>query len=326
MKFPGFDIALFLQERNKEYKIHENYSHTEYATDCPMCTERGEPTPDHKKKLWINPKTGYYLCYRCSWSGDLVDLVRAYDKCSMFAALKVLQGKPLDPMENLNLHLEIEHYDLDEESQELKEIELPYGYNQIVRNHAYLIERGVPVEYATDHEWGISDAGFTKDRLIVPTFMDGRIVFWQARATWDEPDNDDFKKVLNPVGVSARHVLYNYDNAIEYDEIIITEGFMDACKVGEDAVATNGKNLHPQQVEHLTNAGIKKVVLMWDADAWSDGARKKNKLSSIQRASDLLRMWGIQVRAVKMPEGKDPGSYDFHSEELREMIKLAKPL
>ena len=101
---------------------------------------------------------------------------------------------------------------------------------------------------------------------------------------------------------------------------------MDACKVGEDAVATNGKNLHPQQVEHITNAGIKKVVLMWDADAWSDGARKKNKLSSIQRASDLLRMWGIQVRAVKMPEGKDPGSYEFHSHELREMIKLAKPL
>ncbi|NBW99070.1 hypothetical protein EBR03_05815 [bacterium] len=324
MKFPGFDIALFLQERSKEYKIHENYSHTEYATNCPMCVERGEPTPDHKKKLWINPKTGYYLCYRCSWTGDLVDLIRAFDKCSMGSAMKILQGKPLDPMENLNLHLEIEHYDLDEERQELKEIELPYGYNPIIKNHAYLIERGVPFEYAVDHEWGLSDAGFTKDRLIVPTFMDSKIVFWQARATWEDPDNDDFKKVLNPVGVSARHVLYNYDNAIEFDEVIIVEGFMDACKVGEDAVATNGKNLHPQQVEHLVNAGIKKVVLMWDRDAWEDGSRKKNKLSSIQRATDLLRLWGIQVRAVKMPDEKDPGSYEYHSEELRNLIEQAK--
>jgi hypothetical protein len=325
MKFPNFDIEIFLKERNREYKIHNSYDHVEVATNCPMCQHRGEPTPDTKKKLWINPKNGRFICYRCSWSGDFIDLIRGFDKCSLYSAIKILKGKPLDPFENLNLFLEIENFEIDDTPiNNLKEIELPYGYNAISRPHPYLKERGVPLEYAIEHEWGISDAGYTKDRLIVPFYMEDKLVFWQARATWEDPDNENFKKVLNPSGVSARHILYNYDNAIEYDEIIIAEGFMDACKIGEDAIATNGKNLHPQQVEHLIQAGVKKVILCWDADAWSDGARKKNKLSSVQKATDLLRLWGIKVRAARMPEGRDPGSFPYNSEELRAIIREAK--
>lgn len=321
-KFPNFQLKEFLYERSIEHRLHDSDGHVEIALDCPQCMKRGEPSPDTKKRLWVNEEKGTYYCYRCQWAGNMLYLVQGLANTNAFGAVRILAGKinSSDPFEFLDLKLEVEEFQ-GEENNELKEIELPYGYKSLKAQHPYLEKRGVPFEYARKHRWGISDAGHTKGRIIVPTFMDGKLVFWQARATWESAEKD-FKKVLNPTGISARKILYNFDVAKEYKEIILVEGFMDAVKVGPDAMATNGKTLHTSQIENLLALGIKKIVIMWDRDTWHD--TKGKKPCSIQKGIDLLRLYDFEVRAVKLPAKRDPGSFCYQSRLLRDLIKDAK--
>lgn len=320
-RYPNFSLEQFFAENSIAWKTYDSGDHKELSINCPSCQERGEDSPDRKKKLWINTDKGTFYCYRCQWSGSFIRLIQKLTNASFRDTIRILRGDSLDPLDHLNLKLLVESHEPDNMESELPEIELPYGYEPIEGPHEYLEKRGIPWKYAAQHEWGVSVAGYTKDRIIVPIFMDGKVVFWQARATW-ESEEDDFKKVLNPKGVSARSVLYNYDIAKNYETVILVEGFMDAAKTGPDAMATNGKNLHPQQVEWLIKAGVRSVVLMWDSDAWSDGRGKKP--CSIQRATELLRTFGLSVKCAKLPVNRDPGSFAYRSKVLRRYIEAAK--
>jgi hypothetical protein len=326
-EYPNFRLEEYLDERGKEFQVHDSADHKEVAFNCPECHKRGEPTPDTKKKLWLNPEKGTFVCYRCGFSGGVLRLVQTLSQVTFTQAIKVVRGRALDPLE----HLELRLYDPDlkikmhDEDLVNREIELPYGYQPIDGPHPYLEKRGIPWQYAMKHDWGISTAGYTKDRIIVPTFMEGRLVFWQARATWDV--EKDEKKVLNPTGVSARHVLFNFDVAKDYEQIIIVEGFIDAVKAGPNAVATNGKKLHTQQLLWLEKTQAKEIVLLWDNDAWTDGRTVKGvkKPSSIESAVSLLHT-SFKVRVAKLPEDRDPGSFRYRSPKLQQLVSQAKEL
>lgn len=341
-RYPQFDFGSYLEDKQIEMQKMSSGDHDEWTLNCPSCHERGEPSMDTKKKLWVNLIKGKFHCYRCKWSGPLTRLIEKISNVPLVEALKILRGEQLDPLDHLSLKIYEEKYEFESEEDEvLPEVELPYGYEPIEGPHPYLATRGIPWKYAVDQDWGISKAGYTKDRIIVPSFMDDRLVYWQARATWEEPGNSDFKKVLNPKGVSARSILYNYDTAKSYEDLIIVEGFIDAVKAGPNAVATNGKRLHPEQVEWLRKTNAKRIFICWDLDAWTDAKRDKNgniakrkdgtpvKSSSMKTAVTLLRTaqrlgWDVEIRCVKMPVGRDPGSYPFGSEELSKIIKSAK--
>lgn len=333
--FPNFKIPEYLKSLNIEFKRHESGGHTEFAMCCKFCVEEGESRDDIKYRLWINSETGEWNCYNCNIGGSLQYLVQKLSHVDFYAAIKILVGRPLNPMDFMNLRLELPNIEPDEgESLHLREIELPHGFilfNDLPHTegiaHEYLKKRGIPLGHAIAREWGYSDAGFTLGRIIVPTFMEGQVVFWQARATWEpDPGDENFKKVLNPSGVSAKGVLYNYDGAKDHEEIVIVEGFMDAAKIGIQAVATNGKRLHEKQVEWLTRTKAKSIVMMYDRDAWMDGRRRNGQIikPSILRAADMLKPH-FNVRLAVMPDNNDPGSYEFLDPKLQEIIHKAKP-
>lgn len=323
-EYPNFRLEEYLHEKEREFQVHDSGDHVELAFNCPECHLRGEPRPDSKKKLWLNPEKGTFVCYRCGFTGGVLRLVQTLSQVSFTQAIKIVRGKALDPLE----HLELRLYDPDlkikmhDEDMVLKEIELPYGYQPIEGPHPYLELRGIPWQYAMKHDWGFSTAGYTKDRIIVPTYMDSRLVFWQARATWEV--TKDEKKVLNPTGVSARHVLFNYDIAKAFEQIVIVEGFIDAVKVGPNAVATNGKKLHPQQLLALEKTSAKEIILLWDNDAFTDGRTVKGqkKPSSVESAVSLLHT-SFKVKIAKLPEGRDPGSFKYRSKKLQQILSEA---
>jgi len=326
-EFPNFDLDRYFAEHDIACLSHEG-DHVEISFNCPECHRRGEPSPDTKKKCWLNPEKGTFVCYRCSFTGGIIRLVQAISQTNYLKAIKIVRGRDLDPMEHCSLklfdpELKIKMHDEDDT---LRELELPYGYQPIDKPHSYLKDRGIPWEYAMRHDWGISEAGYTKGRIIVPTFMEGRLVFWQARLC-REP-NEDEQKVLNPTGVSARSVLYNFDVAKEYEKIVIVEGFIDAVKVGPNAVASNGKRLHPQQVLWLEKTKAKEIIVCYDRDAWTDAKVKRSGdriPSSVEHAVGLLSL-SFDVKVVKMPDDRDPGSYKYRSKLLQEIISTAKPL
>lgn len=327
-RYPNFDIGSFFETHGVEWSLNNSGDHVEVALNCPKCVEHGEPTPDTNKKCWVNFTKGAFHCYRCKWSGSIVKLVQGIANTSFEEAIKILvNADDLDPLGHLKLSLVNETYDMNDTGYELKSVDLPYGYRPIEGPEEYLTERGIPWKYAERHDWGYGDAGYCKDRIIVPYFMKGHLVYWQARATW-QGKGKEFKKVFNPKGISAKGILYNYDVASEYEEIIITEGFIDAVKVGPDAVSTNGKRLHPEQAEFIKASGCKSVIMAWDSDSWTDGTEKtkarRAKRCSMQQAVDLLRDYEIKVRCAKLPEGRDPGSYRYLSPRLRAILNAAK--
>lgn len=323
-RYPNFSIKEYFEELKIEFKQHDSDSHIEYALCCPKCVERGEDRPDEKYRLWVNEKNAMFYCYNCDWSGMLITLIRVLSNVNLEKAIKILKGKSLDPLEHLNLKLYEKKVEPDEPDQILKEIHFPHGYEPITYNHPYLKLRGIPLKYAEEFEWGSSNVGYTKDRIIVPTYMNSLLVFWQARATWDDPKKD-FKKVLNPKGVSAKPVLYQFDSAKEYKTIIIAEGFMDAAKIGPDAVATNGKRIHSAQVELLQMTKAETIILMYDRDAFKPG-RKKDGItqpSSAMRAIEILKT-AFKVKVALLSDERDPGDYSYLSTELRNFAKNAK--
>ncbi len=183
-KYPRFEIESFFITHDIEWKAHESGDHIEHAINCPSCHQRGEPTHDIPKKLWINVAKGTFYCYRCQWAGSMIKLIQKLLNTSYLNVIKILKGKPLDVMDHMDLKLVLPRVEPDLTTDAiLKDVELPYGYEPIEGPHPYLEKRGIPWKYAQKHDWGVSVTGYTKDRIIVPTFMDGRIVFWQARST-----------------------------------------------------------------------------------------------------------------------------------------------
>jgi len=330
-RYPNFSLVEYLEQQNIKYSARDSDDHIEYSTNCPKCVERGEKRPDSKGRLWINSKKGTFYCYNCQWNGPLVRLVQQFSNASYESALKILRGKSPNPFEHLNFSLHQTVYDDDDIEEVVSAIELPRGFKSFDENHsdgelyrAYLDYRGIPLKYAVSHGWGYTESGYMHHRIIVPTYINDDLVYWQGRDVLESahPDwgTDTYRKVRNPKGISANKVLYNYDNAKHFNEIVICEGFIDACKVGDNAVATNGKHLHPAQMELLSKTDAEGVVIIWDYDAYEDavyeGGRIKKKCSA-ERAADMLRSC-FEVRHVRLPEGVDAGDYEVG--ELRDLI------
>ncbi len=319
MIFPNFKLDDFLRQHSSQWKEHDAGNHMEYAICCPECEKR-DKSSDTEYKCWINPKKGMFLCYRCGWSGSLVTFIRGILNCDYRNATKILMGDPLDKIDYMNMKLFDEEVDWSDPQIDVKSVDLPYGYIPIESEHDYLTERGIPWQYARDHDWGYAEIGFCQNRIIVPFYMENQMVFWQARWIGELPKGT--QKVLNPKGTSARHVLFNYDSAKEFEQIVLVEGFVDAVKCGDNAMALNGKTLHPQQLLWLEKTKAKEVVLFLDADAWEAPSSKK---SSAQMAVDLLRI-KFKVKVAKLPKGQDPGMFSYKDPQLLKIIEDSEPV
>jgi len=320
-RYPNFSLQEYLRGQGVNFRLRDSRDHTEYSTNCPKCVERGEPRPDTKGRLWVNPKLGTFVCYNCKWDGPLVRLIQHYSHASYESALGILRGKAAS-LDHLNFTLHQQVFDKDEETTTLDTVSLPNEFRDFKKRYPresvfteYLKHRGIPLDYAIDHSWGYAESGYTRNRIIVPTYINGELAFWQARDVLEESHpawgSSEYRKVLNPRGVSANKVLYNYDDAKEFQEIIIVEGFVDAVKVGDNAVATNGKTLHPAQMDLLTQTKAESICILWDYDAHHDERVKSNGTRvpcSVERAADMLRAY-FEVRTVELEEGVDAGDY-----------------
>jgi hypothetical protein len=335
--YPNFSLEEYLEDQGITFRKKDAEDHVEFAMNCPNCVDNGEARPDTKQRLWINSKTGAFYCYNCGWDGPLPRLVQHFSNTDYMGAIKILRGKQLNPLEHLNFKLAHQSADWSDQKK-IKTVVLPHGFESFeeagrdTKYHDYLKKRGIPLSYAIKMGWGFSDFGYTKNRIIVPSYIDDHLVFWQARDVLDEKHEkwgtSDYRKVLNPKGISARHVLYGYDKAQHYERIYICEGFIDAAKAGYAAVAINSKTLHHAQVELLCESNAKQVYLLLDDDAYNDEKRyvkgpKAGKLktpSSVKRAVKMLKPY-FEVKCIRFPKGRDAGSY-----EIKTLQKLLNKL
>ena len=146
------------------------------------------------------------------------------------------------------------------------------------------------------------------DRIIIPITMNGIYAGWQARYIGAAPES--IPKYYTAPGMRKSSVLYNFDVAKQQDYIVITEGVMDAWRVGPAGVCLFGKYISRAQVNLLAdNFKNKPVIVMLDKDAQADS----------QAVSSKIEKEGLRVHNVTLVDYKDPG--DATSDFIKKSVE-----
>lgn len=294
----------------------------EWVGPCPHCGK------DDKLAVNVDKKTFHcWVCqeYEDAWdersgqmrrrpvrgAGGLLRLIEWLDEVDAEEAIQVvLRAAGHDDISELPDASIKEVVDALESGRSVA-VALPEGAAPIPTQLPYMARRGITMDDARDFGLFQCVSGRYRDRLVFPVWEDGRLVYWQARAMYEqhEAPGRKFIKALNPpraLGCAvSSEVLMNLDQACQYPRVAIVEGPVDAVRTGRDAVCSFGKQLHPRQVRKLLDRGVQAVDLMWDGptDREPDGAHPE----MVKLAPWLASFF--DVRLVFLPHG-DPGDWD----------------
>lgn len=191
-------------------------------------------------------------------------------------------------------------------------VDLPLEAESVHEWLPYLRRRRVELEDAQRFGLMWCASGRYAQRLIFPVWQGGRALYWQARAMWEKEEHGHGKyiKCLNPPRqhdrqATARDVLFNLEQAARYRRICLTEGPLDAMRVGIDAVCSFGKVLHSGQVGAMVRAGVQAVDLMWDGPGPTEPRGAWDEMAAV---APMLAQF-FAVRLCWLPWG-DPDNHD----------------
>lgn len=311
----GFDAAGFVRAHGGYKESRSSHSH-EYLLRCPCGSFRlrwrHEPGV---KQAWV--------CWGCRKTGDTVDLIQLLDGVDRLTAIdRVIDGyQGGDAPTQIQARLRTSSA-ARTQLELLTRIMLPRGAAPIMAGQpaftqawAYLERRGLSRAEVLEYKLAFGLGGRLKGYVVFPLYMDGAMVYWQARAAWDPPEGlsesqrrawtkaTNYRKTLNPanseVGCSASDVLYNYDRAACEPHVVVVEGPIDAIKVGPHAVALFGKALSDAKLARLQRMRARRYTVYLD--------RGEQEYQVAMRLAAELEQYAPTDLAVP-PEGYDAGA------------------
>jgi len=314
----NFD-ALAFTEKHGGHKESKNQKSSEYLLNCPLCSG------DNLRWNPLRGDMGGWVCWNCRTSGNTLRLVQIMERCYSEDAIAYVMGEYVGGDAQLDLS-EIAHMP------EVRVVSKPKSLERLPRMHlpphcvdarmvprvrAYLNGRGI--NDAMIIEWGIlaGTKGRTLNYAVFPVFMDGGLVYWQGRASWDPPAHlvkeqrkgwikaTNYRKTLNPfnapLGIAqatAGEVLYNYDRAKSRQYVVIVEGPADTIQIGDHGVGLLGKGTD-DKIERLRRMGARRYTIYLDR-----GPEEREKAQYI---AAQLEGWA-ELYFAEPPRGHDAGS------------------
>lgn len=312
-----FDLEAYLLDKGFE-PLRDGGD--EWIGDCPHCGKR-KLAVDVKKRgwhCWIDQQFEDFWSERdnmmkrrpAQGAGGLLALVKWLDELEMKEAIEFISnnsifGAGIHELPDLKAVEQV----LD--VQNVPAIPFPEGSSEIVDVLPYMARRGITM---TDVRWlGLFQclSGKYRNRIVFPVWEDRKLIYWQARALYDEsdcPPGYRFIKALNPERTAgcavSSEVLMNLDVACKYPRVAIVEGPMDGLRAGPDAVCTFGKQISPAQVRRLLLRGVKAIDLMWDGPKGKEPEGARPEMIAV---APWLSMF-FDLRLVFLPHG-DPGDW-----------------
>lgn len=182
----------------------------------------------------------------------------------------------------------------------------------IMRN--YLSKRGFSPEYMID-KYLLQDGGIAGEwafRLMIPVYMDGRLIAWQGRHVGADKVRYRASSIEESL-LNIKDIVYNLDNCVGYDTVIAVEGVMDCWKIGDGCVALFGISVKDSQLRLLADR-FSKVCFMFDPEPLAQ-----------QRARECARkleLMGTESTVICMEDtsSEDPG--DMLPSEVRDVRKM----
>lgn len=323
-----FDAAAFVK-RHGGHKESASPHSFEWLLGCPKC---------HGDRLRWNSAKQMFTCWGCSTptrvvGGSTIDLICLLEGVDIGGALAILHagfvggGNKLDTLDGSALSTRDPRLGGPVLRQPKAVQWPPEGCDLLTvpcvphaRAWQYLASRGVTAAMVQEAGLAFGRTGKLANYVVFPVRMDGRVVYWQGRATWDPPlgltreqrkawvDDTKYRKTMNPTArtpedTTAQEVLLGYDAARSHRHVVVVEGPFDQIKIGPHGVAMLGKAVSPQKVALLQRLRVDRYTIYLDRGA-----------EEMQWAEHLAAQLysHAPVHVAVPPEGRDPGSLARH--------------
>lgn len=273
--------------------VHEN----EWAIEeCPYCGGRW--------KSFINPTKGVVNCFKCGTGWGLVRWLTEQTGWTREQVAALLHtGEDLSSYSERAAQFGMPAADLD--------IERPPAWRPDFRligttsdprdqyAQQYLSGRGFGEPHTRTYKLAYSSEGRYTNRIIIPVFEDGEVVYFQGR-TWAHGVTP---KYLNPSiteGYRGKgEVVFNLDVAAQYDRLYICEGPLTAMSIGLNAVALFGTYLNERQRSLIVaKLRAREVIVVLDHGAEAACRKIVGEFTEFGTA-------GRKLGYVTMPDARD---------------------
>ncbi len=324
-----------------------------------LCPFHGEKSPS----FHVHPDRGFFKCFGCGAGGDVLSFVQKHENVGFQDALRILGkrvGVDLEAEDPRAARARSER----EAIYHANDVARAWFHRMLLdaragaQARAYCEGRGIAREtidafslgYAPDGWEGLVDelrrndvdpalaakAGlvkpsqrggfydFYRDRLMIPTVaVTGETIAFGGRAL-GEAEPKYLNTATTPVYTKGRYLFaLNAARraAAKEDSTIVVEGYLDCIALHQagfaNAVAALGTAFTPEQAHELRKVASR-AILCFDADA----AGIEAALKSI----DVLSAEGVDVWALRIPDGKDPDEFVRRNGADAFAALLAKPI
>lgn len=284
-----------------------------YRVCCPYCLKRN--AVDTRHRLWINHRWGvgmdpgtefydpndrfWWMCV-CYNEGCLEDPENRKSLRNMLygGVGRELHGETVTIRPGSTAMMSLGVVEFPGRCQRVDELPVVHQAYQ------YLLGRGMdPKQLGPDYDLSYCHESITHPivagKLLIPIYMDSRMVGWQARPPY-ETDWKTQPKYYNCPRTNKRLMLYGADEAKKLPFCIIVEGVTDVWAVGSGAVCVLGKDVSPIQ-GGLIGENWKAAVIALDGDAQERAIKMQDML---ERGCNMRD----KVVNVRLPEGLDPAT------------------
>jgi hypothetical protein len=322
-----FDLIRFLDQYKISYITHGvNVKRNEINLNCPFCAKTNNPDPSFH--LGVDVERSWFSCWRnrkFHRGRTLHRLIMALAACSYNQACEILGQSPIwvngEQFETLSFD--------EPTTAPPPQLEFPVEFRAIdhspgsARFVSYLMEsRGFQPEniprVVSRYKLQCALRGPYKDRVIIPNYIDQKLVNWTARSIYPQAavrylSLSDFQGAMT----SIKRCVYNSDALLKGGSILlVVEGPFDAIKVdfygsrfGVRATCLFNKKATMTQLGYLGELSnlFTKIVPLFDRGELLDQRDLLDQLSWLP--SESLAEWSCPEHV------KDPG--DLTPDDVR---------
>lgn len=251
--------------------------------DCPSC--------GRTDKFGVQLHVGRTNCFVCGYHEPPLLVVKEIeglvDLPAVTSFLKAFEGITYsEPPAEL----------LDE-----KPAALPKSFKNIMTGDSFLAnlarkqlrKRGFNIRKLALHGVGYCTSGEYADRIIIPFYENGALVYFNARrifalgSKFKNPGIEEF-------GVGKSLLIYNIDALKIYRRVYIVESATNALTIGDPAIALGGKIISRYQLSKVLSSPVEECIILLDDDAWEYAVNLALALTPYKK-----------VKVIKMPPGQD---------------------
>jgi hypothetical protein len=326
---------------NGEEFFYPGWASTYVRVGCPFCPKKGKGK-DTSHHLHVHFERDCFKCMRCGTSGSTEFLLGR--KRPKPTAWKTYTSRPENHKPNPAVLL----FNQGPEPNRTRPGTCGH-LRGLRRNHPawqYLLKEGFTVReieaVADKYHLGFCHSGrqmthnpenTTTGRLIIPIIEAATHYGWQARwlpSQWPPTQEDNAKealvdKYLFSPGFKKTHILYNWDEAQNWDMWVVVEGAKKVWKTGGFALATFGIGNNPTPPQDASGDAHdkhwavrlahskRKIVLLYDKGTEAEEAA--------QNHARAIQTLGGEIQIAKLP-AQGPDDLDRYSQvDILNIIK-----